>query len=39
MRLLHDLDISPSEVTLRKPSLDEVFLSLTEAPDHEEHHA
>lgn len=33
VRSLADLDVSPVEVTLRKPSLDEVFLSLTENHD------
>lgn len=33
VRVLGDLGISPTEVTLRKPSLDEVFLSLTEPHD------
>lgn len=33
VRALADRDISPLEVTLRKPSLDEVFLSLTEKHD------
>lgn len=36
VRALDELGISPVEVTLRKPSLDEVFLSLTEHHDDEE---
>lgn len=36
VRSLDELGISPVEVTLRKPSLDEVFLSLTEHHDDEE---
>ncbi|MCC2593939.1 ATP-binding cassette domain-containing protein [Tessaracoccus sp. OS52] len=36
LRRLDEHGLSPIEVALRKPSLDEVFLSVTETPDHPE---